>query len=178
VNLRELYVKPGDLIWLKWQALLRWLRMRQFIRKPGIRFRETPSGVEIIVKRRGSYPHPFRVSLSGNAFRISEGTLDGESVAIGDRFLDGRSVKSGVEGQKPTLEVGRMKSGTVRSWVVLHRAKSPEEPATISHVTERDPDAQPLALVHWTGGNGRVRQIVRHHLASGTSGARVYFWAV
>jgi hypothetical protein len=178
MSLRNLEVKPGDLIWPKWQALLRWAKSRRFIRKPGLRFRETSNGIEVIVERSIRYPHPFRVSLAGADFRVSEGTLDGEMVAIGDKYLDGSDVKTGSPGSAPLLPVGKVPSKNVVSWVALYRRESPEKPARIEHLTKRDPKAQPLALVHWSGSTGRLRQIVRHHLASGTSGERVFFWGV
>lgn len=183
VSLRQLEATVGEAILPKWRMLLAWARSRRFVAGDGITWRETPDGVVVRVARRRGYPHPFRVGLSAEGFRIRPGLLDGDRVTLDGRYLDGEDVRTRQPGTVPVLPVGRAPKEP-RSWVVLRRAGE-DTAATVAHVHEPDPEAQPLALVLWQDeGPQRVLQIVRHNLRSAAATPRedgsraVFFWAV
>lgn len=186
-GLASLEAQAGDLVLPKWRLLLKWAKSRRFRPGPGILYRETPDGVLVWARRRGSYPHPFRVALEVEGFRVAPGFLDGKIPAVDGITLDGFD-KDGLPTARPLLPFGNPPKG-LESWVILRRPKTKEGKPWLE--VAPDPkgsgpeDGHPLAWVKWSGGKPEsVHQIARLNCESGISAqdengkAAVLFWGV
>ena len=187
VDLRDLMVKPGDPVLPAWRRLLDWAKQFRLYSSNQIRLTRTPQGTYIVAEvSRGSFDHPFRVSVtSGEAF-VRPGTVEDIYARIGGVGAD--------KTPAPKLPLGKP-NAEGRSWVVVEVTVKdgvidPEDKGAvvIRHAsslarTREEVGIQPLAMLVWSGSTvSEVHQIVHHSLghyyvqpAEGRGGRHLFF---
>lgn len=181
IDLRELYVRPGEPVMPAWKRLLEWAKQFRLFAGRGVRLQRTPNGTYVIADiRNNPWNHPFKARLADREATIGFGTVQDVVPRIGGERLDGIDEK-GREGEVPTLKIEGEPNDELRSWIVVEVKVDPEsgeidpedkEAVVIRHVQElRSPTPEvgrhPLAMLVWAP-NGteivRSRQITHFHL--------------
>lgn len=183
MNWAKLEARVGELIRPKWRELLRWARSMRFRPGAGILWRQTPNGVLVWAKPRGSYPSAFPVGIGSTGFTVGVGTLDGVMPAIDGVTLDGIELATQSTVTRPILPFGDPPKDGV-CWVTLQASDDPTLPGTVV-VADQPGTGQDLALVRWVNDRpSRVFQIARHNYASGATAPDAtgkrgrFYWAV
>lgn len=181
INLRDLYVRPGEPVLPAWKRLLEWAKQFRLFAGRGVRLQRTPNGTYVIADLKSNpWNHPFKVRLADREAAIGFGTVQDVVPRIAGKRLDGIDEK-GREGEVPILKIEEGPNDELRSWIVVEVRVDPEsgeidaedeEALIIRHVDElrsSTPEVgrHPLAMLVWAP-NGteiiRTRQITHFHL--------------
>lgn len=182
IDLRDLYVRPGEPVMPAWKRLLEWARQFRLFAGRGVRLTRTPNGTYVVADLKSNpWNHPFKVRLANREATIGFGTVEGLVPRIGTKTIDGLDA-SGKETEPPKLQLTGEPNEDLRSWVVVEVKVAAEggeidpgdsEAVTIRHVRELGPEdptigRHPLAMLIWAS-NGttilRARQITHFHLS-------------
>ena len=181
IDLRELYVRPGEPVLPAWKRLLDWAKQFRLFAGRGVRLSRTPNGTYVVADlKANSWNHPFKVRLTEREAAVGFGTVDGIVPRIDGGTIDGVG-EDGRETEPPKLPITGEPDDDLRSWVVVEMKVAadgdeidPEDPeaVTIRHVRELKPNTaeigrHPLAMLIWEA-NGttilRARQITHFNL--------------
>lgn len=182
IDLRDLYVRPGEPVMPAWQRLLEWAKQFRLFAGRGVRLTRTPNGTYVVADLKANpWNHPFKVRLAEREATVGFGTVEGIVPRIGSKTIDGLDA-SGKETEPPKLPIAGEPNDDLRSWVVVEVKVAPDgeeidpedsEAVTIRHVRELKPDdprvgRHPLAMLIWAS-NGttilRARQITHFNLS-------------
>ena len=202
IDLRDLYVRPGEPVMPAWQRLLEWAKQFRLFTGRGVRLLRTPNGTYVVADLRSNpWNHPFKVRLAEREATVGFGTVEGVVPRIGGRTIDGLD-EDGNEAEAPRLRLAGEPNEDLRSWVVVEVKVAPEggeidpedaEAVTIRHVRELKPEdakvgRHPLAMLIWASNRTtilRARQITHFNLShlhvvdrgAGERPGRHLFWA-
>jgi hypothetical protein len=181
IDLRELYVRPGQPVLPAWRRLLEWAKQFRLFAGRGVRLQRTPNGIYVVADLRSNpWNHPFKVRLMDREATIGFGTVQDVVPRIEGRRIDGTDDK-GREGEPPVLRLTGEPNADLRSWIVVEVKVDPEsgeidpddeEAVVVRHVRElRSSTAElgrhPLAMLVWSPNRSsivRARQITHFHL--------------
>ncbi len=181
IDLRELYVQPGQPVLPAWRRLLEWSKQFRLFAGRGVRLQRTPNGTYIVADLASNpWNHPFKVRLSGMEAMIGFGTVQNVVPRIEGKRLDGSDDK-GREGEPPSLLITGEPNAELRSWIIVEVRPDLEwgevlmgdkEAVVIRHVNDlQSPSAEvgrhPLAMLIWSSNRRsvqRVRQITHFNL--------------
>jgi hypothetical protein len=181
IDLRELYVRPGQPVLPAWRRLLEWAKQFRLFAGRGVRLQRTPNGTYVVADIRSNpWNHPFKVRLMDREATIGFGTVQDVVPHIDGKRLDGTDDK-GREGEPPVLRLTGEPDNELRSWIIVEAKVDPEsgeidpedeEAVVVRHVRElrsSTPELgrHPLAMLVWSPNRSsivRVRQITHFHL--------------
>ncbi len=195
-SIQDLRAKPGDNIYQKWQALLRWADQFHFAHGPGLQVRTSPDGVSYFVSRRTPWRHPFKVSRSGFSVRVRPGTCNALPVWMDTAYLDGYD-EDRIPAPQPILFLDDVREDAQARYTYLmlySRAQDGAERPEIRHVPAYDGLGQEIATIEWVeNAPARVLQVALHNYtssdrgtaregdaydvpAAGAGGTRIWYW--
>lgn len=181
IDLRELYVRPGEPVLPAWKRLLEWAKQFRLFAGRGVRLQRTPNGTYVIADLKANpWNHPFKVRLMDREATIGFGTVQDVVPRIEGKRIDGIDEK-GREGDPPKLRLTGEPNAEGRSWIVVEVRVDPksgeidpedEEAVVVRHVRElrsstSEIGRHPLAMLIWSTNRSsivRARQITHFHL--------------
>jgi hypothetical protein len=181
IDLRDLYVRPGEPVMPAWKRLLEWAKQFRLFAGRGVRLQRTPNGTYVIADLKANpWNHPFKVRLADREATVGFGTVQDMVPRIEGKRLDGTDGK-GREGEPPVMRLTGEPNEELRSWIVVEVKVDPksgeidpedEEAVVVRHVRElrsSTPEIgrHPLAMLGWSPNRTtivRARQITHFHL--------------
>ena len=181
IDLRDLYVRPGEPVMPAWQRLLEWAKQFRLYAGRGVRLNRTPNGTYVVADLKANpWNHPFKVRLAEREAAVGFGTVNGIVPRIGGKTIDGLDA-TGRETEPPKLPLTGEPNEDLRSWVAVDVKLAPEseeidpddpDAAKISHVRDLKPESKevgrhPLAMLIWASNRTtivRARPITHFNL--------------